>query len=163
MMDYSVLKNINPKKAAYISAGVLLLIILALVVRKMIRKAKAEKRDEELQEIIEDSIIVPDLTYTEAQYVIMADNLKSYLGDKGLSGGFIGVNQAGVYDVMKMMKKDSDILKLINVFGKHSFRKMFTIGTEEYTLPGAITALMTRGEVKKINKIFEDNGLTYRF
>lgn len=166
----SALRKIDLQKTSLYVGGALLLVILLLVVRKMIRKAKAERKDEELQELVEKAVVDSELSYPEAQYVTMADSLESYLAARGFDGGLLGADQAGVYDIMGMMYSDADIYKLINVFGTRQLKDKSLIlivdwlkPKQDYNLPGAIAAMLTKGERRKVNEILRENGLTYQF
>jgi len=156
-----LISKIDIKKTAMYVGGALLLIALFLVVRKMIKKYQAEKKDEEYQKTIASSVNTSDLTYNEADYMTMAETLLSYLSDT--RAGWAGVDEDGIFDVMGRMKTDSDIYKLINAFGKQEIRKRWQTKTEEYTLPGAIAYFLDQGERDEVNEILAENGLTYRF
>lgn len=156
-----LISKIDIKKTAMYVGGALLLITLFLVVRKMIKKYQAEKKDEEYQKMIASSVNTSDLTYNEADYMTMAETLLSYLSDT--RAGWAGVDEDGIFDVMGRMKTDSDIYKLINAFGKQEIRKRWQTKTEEYTLPGAIAYFLDQGERDEVNEILAENGLTYRF
>lgn len=156
-----LISKIDIKKTAMYVGGALLLIALFLVVRKMIKKYQAEKKDEEYQKMIASSVNTSDLTYNEADYMTMAETLLSYLSDT--RAGWAGVDEDGIFDVMGRMKTDSDIYKLINAFGKQEIRKRWQTKTEEYTLPGAIAYFLDQGERDEVNEILAENGLTYRF
>lgn len=165
------LEKIDFKKTAMYVGGALLLIIMVLVVRKMIKKAKEDKKDEDYLQLVEDSIVVTDLSYSEIDYQSMAKALEQHFADTGLSGGWQGVNQKGIYEVMERMKTNADIEKLIAVYGKRPAKDISFAGPlfaglvkeKEYTLNAAMSSLLTNGERKKVNEILKENGLTYKF
>lgn len=166
-----LISKIDIKKTAMYVGGALLLIILFLVVRKMIKKSKAEKRDEDYLNLVNESIVVSDLTYNEVEYQTMANSLEQHFNDTGLSGGWFGVNQKGVYEVMKQMKSNADVQKLIDVYGKRPAKDISIAGPmfaglvkeKDYMLPEAMSQLLTNGERKKVNEILTENGVTFQF
>lgn len=166
-----LISKIDVKKTAMYVGGVMLLIVLFLVARRMIRKAKAEKRDEDYLNLVEENIDVPNLTYTDVEYHTLANSLEQHFNDTGLSGGWYGVNQRGVYDIMEKMKSDADIHKLIDVYGVRPAKDISFAGPlfaglvkeKDYKLPDAMTALLTNGERRNVNDILEKNGLTFSF
>lgn len=169
------ISKIDIRKTAMYVGGVLLLIVLFLVARRMIRKAKAERRAEERDEdylnLVEKNVVVSDLTYADVEYHTMANSLEQYFNDTGLSGGWYGVNQKGIYDIMEKMKSNADIQRLIEVYGKRPAKDISFAGPlfagmvkeKDYTLPEAMAILLTNGERRKVNKILEENGLTFYF
>ncbi|MBQ8761349.1 MAG: hypothetical protein IJZ06_08020 [Bacteroidales bacterium] len=163
-----ILNKVDVKKTAMYVGGALLLIALFLVVRKMIRKAKEEAAVDELMDKYEEASGVEPLTYPEVEYSTMADSIYTHLHASVLSlnGGFTGVNQKGVYDVMSRMKKDVDVYKLISVYGVREYKKpgyFYISGRPSAGLPATLLDVMTRGEIKEINEILKENGLTYQF
>ena len=166
-----ILKNVNVKKTAIYVGGALLLVIMALYVRKKIREAKAEKKTENYLKLVQQGVTVSDLSYSEADYLSMADALYQHFSDTGLSAGFLGVNQKGVYGIMEMMHSDSDISQLEVAFGERKLKDLslwgpafsFLAKAKPYTLNEAMVQLLTNGERKKVNEILEKNGLKKRY
>lgn len=153
--------KVDIKKTAITIGVILLLVIIYLVIRKMIRKAKAEKQDEKLINVINDSVVTSNLTYTEAEYAIMAESLRTYFTDQ--NSGLLGIDQKGIYDVMGRMKTNDDVAIMIEKFGTIEYRKNFTFGKEYYNLVEAMSKLLTAGERRKVNNILQENGVTFQF
>lgn len=148
-------------KMAYTIGGILLIIIMVIYIRKKISEAKTEKKNAEYLNDIAASINASNLTYTSVEYQTMADSLYSYLSDT--RAGYAGVDEDGVYDIMSRLKTNDDVEKLIVVFGNKEIRKRWQAKSNIYTLPGAISALMSQKERDKINKRLEENGITFKF
>lgn len=153
--------KVDIKKTAITIGVILLLVIIYLVIRKMIRKAKAEKQDEKLINVINDSVVTSNLTYTEAEYAIMAASLRTYFTDQ--NSGLLGIDQKGIYDVMGRMKTNDDVAIMIEKFGTIEYRKNFTFGKETYNLVEAMSKLLTAGERRQVNNILKENGVTFQF
>lgn len=153
--------KVDIKKTAITIGAILLLVIIYLVIRKMIRKAKAEKQDEKLINVINDSVVTSNLTYTEAEYAIMAESLRTYFTDQ--NSGLLGIDQKGIYDVMGRMKTNDDVAIMIEKFGTIEYRKNFTFGKETYNLVEAMSKLLTAGERRQVNNILKENGVTFQF
>lgn len=156
MKAIETLKSI--KKSTYIIIGVAIVVIVAaaLVIR---RKRKSEKN----LKVIEEEVVQGNLSYDASQYAVFADALESCLSDKGLTAGLYGVNQKGVYEVFRKMKTDDDVKQLIVAFGTREFRKAYTFGKHDCTLPQALSLLMTTGEIREINEILKENNINYQF
>ena len=153
--------KVNVTKTAYTIGGILLIVIMVIYVRKKISEAKTEKKNAEYLKDIDSTINVFNLTYTAVEYQTMADSLYSYLSDT--RAGYAGVDEDGVYDVMGRLRTNDDVNKIITVFGSREIRKRWTTKSSTYTLPGAISALMSQKERDKVNKCLEKNGITFRF
>lgn len=145
-------------RKTYILIGVAIVVIVAaaLVIR---RKRKSEKN----LKVIEEEVVQGNLSYAASQYSVFADGIESNLSDKGISAGLFGVNQKGVYEVFRKMKTDDDVKQLIVAFGTREFRKAYTFGKHDCTLPQALSLLMTTGEIREINKILKENNINYQF
>ena len=164
-------EKINFKKTALYVGVALAVIALFFYIRKKVKEYKAEKKDEDYIKTVEGDIVSSGLSYSESEYLAMADSLEQHFGDTGLSAGFLGVNQKGVYEVMRRMKSNSDINKLQVVFGVRKFKDLSLLSPmlaslakeKDYTLVEAVTQLLTSGERKKVNEILAENGLTYQF
>lgn len=168
---FKIVEKTDVKKTAMYVGAALLLVLLYFVVRKKIKEYKEDKKDEKYLNLIEETIVTSDLSYSEAEYHTMANALEEYFGDTGLSGGMLGVNQKGVYDVMKRLKNNSDLEKLSVVFGVRKFKDisfwspMFAFAAKEknYNLASAMAQLLTNGERHKVNDILKENGITIQY
>lgn len=167
----SVAGQLNLKKIVMYAGGAMLLVIMALVVKKKIKEYKAEKKDDDYLKLVADSVVASDASYSEAEYYSMADALEQHFSDTGLSAGFLGVNQKGVYDVMRRMKSNTDIGKLEVAFGVRNFKDYsivspalgFLVKEKAYKLNEALTQLLTNGERREVNEILKENGVTYQY
>ncbi len=128
----------------------------------IVRRTRRKDASEEALQQIEASVQHENLTYSPEQYIVLADALEGHLSDNGLSGGLLGVNQKGVYEVFRKLKTDDDLKRLYTAFGIRTFRKQFTIGRRELNMAQALGLLMTSGEVEVINDILSENGLNMR-
>ena len=153
--------KVDLTKTAFAVGGLLLLVIMFLWVKKKIGEAKAESQNAEYLKKMNASIDRSDLRFKDVEYQTMADSLFSYLSDT--RAGYAGVDEDGVYSVMERLKTDADVERIIVVFGSKEIRKRWQTKSHVYTLPGAISALMSQKERDKINDIFEKNGITFKF
>ncbi|MBR5782016.1 MAG: hypothetical protein IKY27_08580 [Bacteroidales bacterium] len=153
--------QVDLKKTAFTVGGLLLLIIMVLYIRKKIKESKEESKNEKYLNAVNDSIDSSSLTFSSVEYQTMADSLYAYLSDT--RAGYAGVDEDGVYDVMSRLRTNDDVNKIITVFGSKEIRKRWTTKSSTYTLPGAISALMSQKERDKVNKCLEKNGITFRF
>lgn len=164
-----VLKNVNVKKTAMYVGGALLLIIMALYVRKKVNDAREERAEaqkiKEYNESIETAIAEGNLSYPVADYKIMADQVFMYLIEANpLNGGLLGVNQKGIYSIMEKMKTNADVYKLIEAFGVRELRPPYKLwGKQPHTLPTAFAEILFKGEREKVNEILTEKGLTVTF
>ncbi len=159
-----ILNKIDIRKTAVYAGGALFIIIMILYVRKKIREAKAERESEKIIEQYEKASDPASRTYSDVEYKMMADSIYAHIHASVMSanGGLTGVNQQGIYDVMSRMKTDDDLNMLISAYGLREYRKPGRIYFKRPCnyLPGTLVDVMTRGELKKINDILSENGLT---
>ena len=163
--------GINPKYI-YITAGVILLIVVVVWLVKKFGKREEEKTVKD----IEDSINKSNLTYEDAQYKTMADELSAYLGEKftdsaagvlagpwASNAGFNGVNQKGVYSIFEKMKTVDDVKALIAAFGIRTIRKQWHFNSTTGNLATFFSQFLTTPEKGKVNEILASNGVNYNF
>lgn len=153
--------KIDRRTMAYIGMAAAAAAVTAAVI--IVRRTRRKDASKEALQQIEASVQQENLTYDVAQYIVLADTLEAHLSDNGLSGGLLGVNQKGVYEVFRKLKTDDDLKRLYTAFGIRKFRKQFTIGSRELDMAHAVALLMTTGEVEKINSILSENGINMRF
>ena len=156
MKALKTLGKIDSKTYILIGVAIVVIIAAALVIR---RKRKSEKN----LKVIEEEVVQDNLSYDASQYSVFADGIESNLSDKGISAGLFGVNQKGIYEVFRKMKTDDDVKQLIVAFGTREFRKAYTFGKHDCTLPQALSLLMTTGEIREINEILKENNINYQF
>lgn len=157
------LENINKKYIIYSTIAIVVLVVVVYLLAKK-KKSKPDTK------VYNAEIKVSDLSYSEAEYTAMADQLATYLSDTSLlSGGWNGVDQDGVYSIFEKMQTESDLYKLISVFnGKcYTFRKTllwsFDIKKTVMSLTEAISYLMTASERDRINQILKDKSINFSF
>lgn len=167
----NIAEKIDIRKIAVYVAVALAIVVLFFYGRKKVKEYKAEKKDEDYIKTVEGDIVASGLSYSESEYLAMADSLEQHFGDTGLSAGFLGVNQKGVYDVMRRMKTSSDVQKLEVAFGVRRFKDLsitspafaFLAKEKDYTLNEAMTQLLTNGERREVNEILQESGITRQF
>lgn len=102
------------------------------------------------------------LSYDKSEYDELADKLYTYLSDT--SSGLYGVNQDGVYHIIKKMKTASDVYQLIVSYGEREIRKAWHwLGGDKLSLPEAMPKMLSSGELKKVNEILKENNIDYQF
>ena len=156
-----IASKVDVAKIAYTAGGVMLLIIMFLYIKKKLQESREEDKNNEYLRQIDASINDSDLRFSDVDYMTMSDSLYSYLSDT--RAGYAGVDEDGVYSVMERLRTDADIEKLIAVFGQKEIRRRWQTKSHIYTLPGAISALMSQKERNKINDILENNGIKFQF
>lgn len=144
---------------------ILLLTILFFYVRKKKDELREAKQRREYEKSIQDVIETSSLSYNEADYKIMADQIYTYLIEAGLmNGGFMGVNQKGIYAIMERMKTEGDIYKLSQAFGRRELRAPYKLfGKKLHTLETAFSEILFKNERKKIAEILAERGLEFPF
>lgn len=156
-----IASKVDVAKIAYTAGGVMLLIIMFLYIKKKLQESREEDKNNEYLRQIDASINDSDLRFSDVEYQTMADSLYSYLSDT--RAGYAGVDEDGVYSIMERLRTDDDVMKLIKTFGSKEIRKRWQTKSHIYTLPGAISALMSQKERNKINDILENNGIKFQF
>ena len=158
-------KNVNVKKIIMYAGGALAIVLLYLYVRKKIDESQAAKKLREYNKSLQAAIEEDSLSYLDADYKIMADQIYTYLTEAGImNGGFMGVNQKGIYAVMEKMYTKADIYKLIDAFGQRELRAPYKLlGKKLHTLPTAFSEILFKDERKKIAKILSEKGLEFPF
>ena len=100
--------KIDRRAMAYIGmAAAAAAVVTAAVI--IVRRTRRKDASEEALQQIEASVQHENLTYSPEQYIVLADALEGHLSDNGLSGGLLGVNQKGVYEVFRKLKTDDDL------------------------------------------------------
>lgn len=94
-------------------------------------------------------------TYDDSQYNSWADSLAAAMFD-------VGTNTDTIYAVMKRMKSNLDILKLIAAFG---IRPYYWFGWKQgdYNLSQWFSEELNAGNYAMVNSILDANNLTARF
>ena len=156
--------KVDLTKTAFAVGGLLLLVIMFLFVRKKIKDIQSEKASEKVLDLYKSASEVEACSYSDAEFRTMADSIYAYIHVPVLSinGGILGVNQKGIYSEMSKLRKNVDWDRLVAIYGVREYKKPGYIYLKRPTdfLPGTLKAVLTNGEVKKINEILNDNGLT---
>lgn len=154
------LEKIDFNKVFMALGAILLTLVIIIGVRRYRKKNKSEKINEDLLESVGLNIDVSKLSYDTSWYdakaMILAADLDAPFGG---NGGWLGCNQKGVYDLMKMMKSKDDVEMLVKAFGERELNASWLQRKKLMTLPDAISKLMTNGERREINKILNENGI----
>ena len=156
--------NIDKKPIRIIAIVVAIIVVVWLYrrIREKIKEAKDVIDDHEVVEKMSHDISPNDLSYTDAQYQQYATTVYHALNDK--TSGFWGVDQDKIYSVYNNMKTVSDVLKLHVVFGRQEIDAAWTMRADgTYRLDEALPRLLTKRQLKKLNRILRDNGVDYQY
>lgn len=120
------------------------------------RDLKQEIKDLKQQEEIQRRAgQVP--SYTDYQYQVYADAL--FVALKGATE-----DEQDFLPVMKAMKKDIDVTKLIQAFGTRDVSSSWNYFPENHTLPSAIAKYFVDWELEEyVNKPLRSNGVKFQF
>ncbi|MBR4155557.1 MAG: hypothetical protein IKU01_02480 [Bacteroidales bacterium] len=154
------LEKINFNKV-FAAVGSVLVVLMIVVVVKRYRKKNQKEVDDTIylktvSSTVNKSQLTYDLSWYDTKAIILAADLDASFGN---NGGWLGCNQQGVYDTMKMMKTKSDVGQLITAFGTKELNASWLKKKTPMTLPFAITMLMTNGERRKVDSILKENGI----
>ncbi len=155
--------NINRKYIRWAIIAVVA-VILIIVTRKIWRNMKEAADRKELIDKMNHDVVTSELTYSEAQYLQFATTVYEALNDK--TSGFWGVDQAKIYEVYKQMKTQSDVLRLHDAFGSKEIDAAWTMGSSAsgtYTLASALPRLLTKKQLREVNRILADNGVQFSY
>lgn len=139
-------KNISLNLTPIILAGSILLIIIAVVVILVVKRKNATKEQDAYIKDVEKSIDKNDLTYTNAEYTQFVNKLYSAM--KG-----IGTNENAIYDVFSQMMTESDVKKLISMYGSK----------DGMTLQQWLIDDLSNRELQKVNDILAKNNINFSF
>jgi hypothetical protein len=136
------------------SIVVILVVIVYFVVRKAIKKMKADAAALKLKK----EIISTDLSYPLNEYVNMADTL-----DYAMNGA--GTDEDKVYAVFNKLNNISDALQLSQTFGIRKYSSGWTFGlfTDDYNLTQFIQADFSASGIQKINNILLSKGINLSY
>lgn len=139
-------KNISLNLTPIVLAGSILLIIIAVVVIIVVKRKKATKEQDDYIKDVEKQIDKSDLSYANSEYTQMANKLYSAM--KG-----IGTNENAIYDVFSQMQSESDVRKLISMYGSK----------DGMTLQQWLIDDLSNRELQKVNDILAKNNINYSF
>lgn len=139
-------KNISLNLTPIVLAGSILLIIIAVVVIIVVKRKKATKEQDDYIKDVEKQIDKSDLSYANSEYTQMANKLYSAM--KG-----IGTNENAIYDVFSQMQSESDVRKLISMYGSK----------DGMTLQQWLIDDLSNRELQKLNDILAKNNINYSF
>ena len=154
--------GINPKYikiAIWIVVAVVVFIILRKIWKSVSESIDRKKLIEKMNQDIDNN----EVNYSDAQYLQWATTIKQALTDT--SSGLYGVNQDKIYEVYKNIKSPSDLLKLHLAFGSQALDQAWTHGNNDgtYTLAEALPVFLSKGELRKVNKILLENGVNFSY
>ena len=157
------------KKLALIGAGILAFVVLKSVYDLFFsEKVKAAKRNRELTNSIDREITNHTIkglkpTFNDSQYQMFAN--RAYEGMRYA----VGDDYASVESILKSMKNDLDVSKLVKAFG---FRQDYGFGIPTGEPKDLFTFVqselgddwggITNYRVTRINKDWEKKGITYK-
>jgi hypothetical protein len=128
-----------------------------LIVSKLDQSKSSKEGKEAKQELdkLEDQGISP--TINDAQAESFSNSLVS-----AFEG--CGTDEDAVYNIMRQLKNDADVYKLLNKYGirKYDACGPWT-GDTEKSLAGAISDELDAFEKATVNGILKSNGCTYQF
>lgn len=154
--------GINPK---YVKAAIWIVVaIVAVIVIRKIWKSVSESIDRnKLVNKMGQDVNPEEVNYSDAQYLQWATTIKQALTDT--SSGLYGVNQDKIYEVYRNIKSPSDLLKLHLAFGSQTLNQAWTHGNNDgtYTLAEALPVFLSKGELRKVNKILLENGVNFSY
>lgn len=139
-------KNISLNLTPIVLAGSILLIIIAVVVIIVVKRKKATKEQDDYIKDVEKQIDKSDLSYANSEYTQMANKLYSAM--KG-----IGTNENAIYDVFSQLETESDVRKLISMYGSK----------DGMTLQQWLIDDLSNRELQKVNDILAKNNINYSF
>ena len=149
-------------KGVIVVAGAAVLVttgvIIYIKVSRAAQKAKAKNAQKDLKNDLKTAISSQPASYSDGQYQEFANSLW-----QAMDGW--GTDNDKIMSVMDKMKNDTDILKLIDIYG---IRKISSgKGNPAPDLNDGLTAAfgdeLSSSEINKINKKFEDKKIKFRF
>ncbi len=146
---------LSPQRVITLGILAVIALVIIIVLGKRIKAAIKEaagniRTNIDTQRQIEATGQTP--SYTDSVYKDFADRL-----EVAMKGG--GTDEDSVYDVMRQIKNDADMYKLINAFGTRTGAWSWTAESLSQWILGDFNA----SGRKQINNILASNGVTYRF
>ena len=139
-------KNISLNLTPIIIAGSILLIIITVVVIFVVKRKNATREQDEYIKDVEKQIDKSDLSYSNSEYTQLCNKLYSAM--KG-----IGTNENAIYDVFSQMQSESDVRKLISMYGSK----------DGMTLQQWLIDDLSNRELQKVNDILAKNNINFSF
>ena len=139
----------NPKSLIAVAIGI---VIIALLIYFIIKRSSSKIKgainsvsdSAKIQEHINETGEQP--SYNDFEYKSMADQI-----ERAMRG--CGTDEDAIFDVMKKMRNNTDVMKLKQAFG--------TRGDED--LSQWLGGDLSSSEMKKVNTILSGNGITLTF
>jgi|GEM_PF-6945656 len=162
---FKAVEKINWNKVMTVAAGLIVLIAVAIIIKKHRKKSKTEAANEAYLKILTGNINISNLSYDypswyESKAISLASALDASFGN---NGGLLGCDQKSVYEIMKQLKTSDDAEQLELSFGTRELNASWLKKKKAMTLPQAIQELMTTKEHKKVNEILKEKGIEYSF
>lgn len=162
---FKAVEKINWNKVMTVAAGLIVLIAVAIIIKKHRKKSKTEAANEAYLKILTGNINISNLSYDypswyESKAISLASALDASFGN---NGGLLGCDQKSVYEIMEQLKTSDDAEQLELSFGTRELNASWLKKKKAMTLPQAIQELMTTKEHKKVNEILKEKGIEYSF
>jgi hypothetical protein len=156
------LEKIDFNKIFTFIGGMILLIVIAIAIKKYKNKHKTESQQDSYLDSVGREMNSSNLTYNSSWYdgkaVTLAKALDASFGN---NGGLLGCDQDTVYDIMREMKTKDDVIQLETAFGTRELNASWLKKKKPMLLKEAIQDLMTTKEHRKVNEILKENGIDY--
>lgn len=138
--------SVNVNATPLIFAGIVVAVALVIVIVVMIVKAIKRREDNEYFRDNEKAIQRSELSYSDSDYVNLANKL--YVAMKG-----VGTDEDAIFSVFLLMNTESDVRKLVNAFGTK----------KKETLSEWLLGDLSTNDINKINSILAEKGINYNF
>lgn len=158
-------EKINWNRMLAVTGVIVLVIALAVIVKKYIKKSKNEAAADAYLQGLKGDISSSELSYSypswyEAQSISLAAALDASFGN---NGGLFGCDQKAVYAIVEQLKTKADAMQLEESFGTRELNASWIKKKKPMTLREAMQNLMTTKEHKKVNEILKENGIDYSY
>ena len=140
------------KKYPVLSLGVFALVTLIIAYYLGARTGKG-KSNSEVDSELNNSIIAIPLTYELSEYESFADRLHTSMTT-------LADDESSINSVFRKMRNRSDVLQLINSFGKRS-SWVWNVGGG--SLASWMSLKLSNGEIETINGILSDANIDFQF
>ena len=143
--------SLSPKHLLFIGLG---LFLIYIVISNLIKTARGGNPKDDLIQASKILIQPSLLNYTTAQYQTYCTRLVVAMND-------FGTDEDEIYEIFGKMLNDSDLHKLINVFGERRYWDDWFAW--ERNLSEWIYKELNEDEIKKLNSILTANGIIYQY
>jgi len=140
----------RPVNLVYVAVFIIVVLILIWVVRRWVSVSNRDMTEYKSKKQIKDW----DLSHEDAQYAVLADKIEQAFHD-------FGTDEKMIYKVFDEIYTDSDVYKLIDIYGRRYNWDWFI--PYNRNLPESLYAEMTTAEIDKINQKMSANGINFKF